>query len=43
MIYVFNTYSIKQPDLYYFETKNDVTSLVKFCMEKYEPQAKNSL
>ena len=29
-----NTYSMKQPDLYYFEThKNDVTSLVKFCME----------
>ena len=28
-----NTYSMRQPDLYYFETnKNDVTNHVKFCM-----------
>ena len=31
---LFDIYSMKQPDLYYFETiKNDVTILVKFCME----------
>ena len=30
-----NTHSMKQPDLYYFEAIkiNDVTSLVKFCIE----------
>ena len=27
-----NTYSMKQPDPYHFETINDVTSLAKFCM-----------
>ena len=33
-LFQFDTYSMKQPDLYYFETiKNDATSLVKFCLE----------
>ena len=34
LVGTFNTYSMKQPDLYYFEIiKNDITSLVKFCIE----------
>ena len=28
-----NTFSMKQPDLYILKPKNDVTSLVKFCIE----------
>ena len=28
-----DTYSMKQPDLYYFQIIIDVTSEVKFCME----------